>query len=79
MFQAFSRYLREQNQASLCQGGRWVLSGAPPPLLFLPLPARLVSCEVQSRVLRLPNYTSLSRKNVSRIGRAIREFYDRKH
>lgn len=32
-----------------------------------------VSREVQSRILRLPNYPSLSRKDVIRIGRAIRE------
>ncbi len=33
-----------------------------------------VSREVQSRILRLPNYPSLSRKDAARIGRAIRGF-----
>jgi len=34
-----------------------------------------VAREVQSRILRLPNYPSLSRRDVRRIARAIRRFY----
>ncbi|UCE59876.1 MAG: DegT/DnrJ/EryC1/StrS family aminotransferase [Phycisphaerales bacterium] len=34
-----------------------------------------VACDVQARILRLPNYPHLSRADVSRIGQAIRRFY----
>jgi dTDP-4-amino-4,6-dideoxygalactose transaminase len=33
--------------------------------------------DIQNRILRLPNFPSLSRKDVGRIARAIRGFYDR--
>jgi len=36
-----------------------------------------VAREVQSRILRLPNYPDLSPRDVRRIGRTIREFYAR--
>ncbi len=34
-----------------------------------------VARDVQSRIVRLPNYPSLSRRDVRRIGRAVRAFY----
>ncbi len=35
-----------------------------------------VAQDVQARILRLPNYPTLSRRDVQRIGRAIRAFYN---